>query len=94
MSRKLCAAGPREGGGRHAVSKSRGAVSVTVAIEDRKRGNIATEFKRQKTITMRRRSDETTSLRIHSAQKICVSGAPPHVKCILHTRADKDPVNG
>jgi len=45
VSGKSCAAGPREGE-RHAVSKFRRAVSVKIAIEDRKRGNIATEFKR------------------------------------------------
>ena len=45
MSRKSSAAGPREGG-RHAVSKFRRAVSVEISIKDRKRGNIAAEFKR------------------------------------------------
>ncbi len=34
------------GGGRHAVTKFRRAVIVKIAIEDRKRGNIATKFKR------------------------------------------------
>ena len=38
---------------------------------------------------MRRRADETKSLSLHSVQKSCVSGAPPHMRCILHTRADK-----
>ncbi len=45
ISRKSCATGPRKGG-RHAVSKFRRAVSVKIAIEDRMRCNIATEFKR------------------------------------------------
>ncbi len=45
MSRKSCAAGPREGG-RHAVSKFKRAISVNISIEDRKRGKIATEFRR------------------------------------------------
>ena len=45
MSRKSCAAGPRDGG-RHAVSKFRRAVSMNISIEDRKRGNMAVEFER------------------------------------------------
>ncbi len=38
-------------GGRHAVSKFRRAVRVKVTIEDRKRGKLAAEFKREKSIS-------------------------------------------
>ena len=40
MSRKSCAARPREWG-RHAVSKFRRAVSMKITVEESKRSNIA-----------------------------------------------------
>ncbi len=63
--------------GRYAVSKFRRTVRVKITIEDRKRGNLAEEFKREKIVSERRRTDETKSLRLHSGQKSCVCGAPP-----------------
>ena len=59
--RKSCAARPREKGRRHAVSKIRRAVSMKIAVEDSKRGNIAAERKRLKTVSQRRGIDETKS---------------------------------
>ncbi len=51
---------------------------MKITIEDRKRGNLASEFKREKIVSVRRRTDETKSLRLHSVQESCVRGAPPH----------------
>ena len=48
-SRKSCAARPQEGG-RHAVSKFRRAVTMKIAIENRKRSNIAADIERLKTV--------------------------------------------
>ncbi len=78
LSRKASAARPQEGG-RHAVSKFRRAVRVKITIEDRKRGNLAVEFKREKTVSEKRRTDEMKSLRLYSVQESCVRGAPPHM---------------
>ncbi len=78
LSAKAGAARPQEGG-RHAVSKFRRAVRVKIPIEDRGRGNLAAEFKREKIVSERRRTDETKSLRLHSVQESCVRGAPPHM---------------
>ncbi len=58
---KSCAARPLEGW-RHAVSKFRRSVSMKITIEDRKRSNIASEIKRQNTVSERRTVDETKSL--------------------------------
>ncbi len=49
LSAKAGAARPQEGG-RHAVSKFRRAVRVKITTEDRKRGNLAAEFKREKIV--------------------------------------------
>ncbi len=64
--------------GRHAVSKFRRAVRVKITIEDRERGNLTVEFKREK-IVSERITDETKSLRLHSIPESCVRGAPPHM---------------
>ena len=50
VSRKSGAAGPHQRG-RHAVSKFRRAVSMIIAVKDSKRGNIAAETKRFKTVS-------------------------------------------
>ncbi len=50
LSAKASAARPQERG-RHAVSKFRIAVRVKITIEDRKRGNMAAEFKREKIVS-------------------------------------------
>ncbi len=50
LSGKACAA-RRQEGGRHAVSKFRRAVRVKITIEDRERGNLAAEFKREKIVS-------------------------------------------
>ncbi len=75
LSGKPSAARPLEGG-RHAVSKFRRAVRVKITIEDRKRSNLAAEFKREKNVSEKRRIDESKSLRLHSVQESCVRGAP------------------
>ncbi len=49
--------------GMHAVSKFRRAVRVKITIEDRKRSNLAADFKREK-IVSKRRTDETKSFRL------------------------------
>ncbi len=59
---------------RHAVSKFRKAVRVKIMIEDRKRGNLAAEFQREKIVSERRRTDETKSVRLQSVQETCVGG--------------------
>ncbi len=64
---------------RHADSKFRRAVRVKITIEDRKSGKLAAEFKREKILSERRRTDETMSLRLHSVQESCVREAPPHM---------------
>ncbi len=79
LSAKAGAARPQEGVGTHAVSKFRRAVRVNITIEDKKRGNLAAEFEREKILSERRRTDETKSLRLHSVQESCVLGAPPHI---------------
>ena len=48
--RKSCVARPREEE-RHAVSKIKRAVSMKIAVKDSKRGNIAAERKRLKTVS-------------------------------------------
>ncbi len=55
----------------------RRAVRVKITIEDRERGNMAAELKREKIVSERRKTDEK-SLRLHSVQESCVCGAPPH----------------
>ena len=57
---KSCAARPQEQG-RHAISEIRRAVSMEVAVKDRKRGNIAAMRKRVKTVSQRRGVDKTKS---------------------------------
>ncbi len=66
-------------GGRHAVSKFRRAIIVKKTIEDRKRGNLVAEFKREKIVSERRRIDLTQRLRLYSVQESCVRGAPQHM---------------
>ena len=51
---------PREQG-RHAVSVIRRAVSMEVAVKEKKRGNIAAMKKRLKTVSQRRGVDKTKS---------------------------------
>ncbi len=63
-------------------------------IEDRERANLAAEFKREKSVSERRRTDETKILRLHSVQESCVRRALPYMWCVLHTGADKAPVYG
>ncbi len=48
--KKAGATRPQERG-RHAVSKFRRALRVKITIEDRKRGNMAVEFKREKIVS-------------------------------------------
>ena len=43
--------GPQEGGGRHAVSRFRRAVTMKIAIKDSKKSNIAAMFERLKTVS-------------------------------------------
>ncbi len=50
LSAKAGEARPQERG-RHAVSKFRRAVRVKIMIEDRKIGNMAAEFKREKIVS-------------------------------------------
>ncbi len=50
LSAKASAARPQERG-RHAVSKFRRAVRVKITIEDRKRDNMAAEFKKEKIVS-------------------------------------------
>ncbi len=76
LSAKAGAANKPRESGRHAVSKFRRAVRVKITIEDRKRGNLAAEFKREKIVSKRRRTDNTKRLRLHSVQESCVRGAP------------------
>lgn len=47
---------------RHAVSKIKKAFSMKIVIEDRKRSNIAIEFKRKKTVCKMRGADEANGL--------------------------------
>ncbi len=54
---KVGAAKPQERE-RHAVSMFIRAVRVKITIKDRKRGNMAAEFKREKIVSERRRTDE------------------------------------
>ncbi len=49
LERKSCAAMPMEMW-RHSLSKIKRAVSMKIMIENRKRGNIAAEIKRKKTV--------------------------------------------
>ncbi len=72
LTAKAGAARPQKGG-RHAVSKFRRAVRVKITIEDRKRGNLAAEFKREQ-IVNEKRTAETKSFRLHSVQESCVCG--------------------
>ncbi len=76
LSAKVGAARPQERG-RHAVIKFRRAVRVKITIENRKRGNMAAEFKREKIVS--ERTDETKSLRLHSVQESCMCGVLPHM---------------
>ncbi len=55
--------------GRHAVSKFRGTVRVKITIENRERGNMTAEFKWEKIVNERMRTDETKSFRLHSVQE-------------------------
>ncbi len=65
LSAKAGAARPQEGEGMH-FSKFRRAVRVKITIEDRKRENLVSEFKREKIASERRRTNKTKSLRLHS----------------------------
>ncbi len=47
---------------------------MKITIEDRKRGNMAVEFKREKIVSENSRTDETKSLRLHP-----VRGALTHM---------------
>ncbi len=67
LSSNACAARLREKE-KYAVSKIRRPVRVKITIEDRKRGNMAEKFKREKSVSERRRTNETKSLRLHSVQ--------------------------
>ncbi len=78
LSAKAGAARPQEGG-RHAVSKFRRAVRVKITIEDRKKSNMAEEFKRKKIVSERKKTDETKSLRLHSVQESCMCEPHTHV---------------
>ncbi len=51
--------------------------SVKITIEDRKRVNMAAEFRRENTVRESRRTDETKSFRLHFVQESCVRGALP-----------------
>ena len=55
---KSCVVRPREQG-RHAVSEIRRAASMTIAVKESKRGNIAAMTKRLKTGSQRRGVDKT-----------------------------------
>ncbi len=52
---------------------------MKITIEDRERGNLVAEFKRENTVSEKRRTGESKSLRLHSVQESCVREAPPHV---------------
>ncbi len=52
---------------------------MKITIEDRERGNLAAEFKREKIVGERRRTDETKNLRLYSVQESCERGAPSHM---------------
>ncbi len=86
LSGKTGAARPREGG-RHVVSKFRRAVRVKITIEDRERGNLAAEFKREKIVSERRGTDETKSLTLLSLGELCAWSPPTHV---MHTPYERD----
>ncbi len=62
-----------------ASSEEQSEFRVKITTADRKRGNSATEFKREKIVIERRRIDKTKSLRLHSVQESCVRGAPPYM---------------
>ena len=49
------------GAGRHTVSEIRRAVSMKIAVKEKKRGNIAAMSKRLKTVIQRRGVDKTKS---------------------------------
>ncbi len=49
---------------------------MKITIEDRKRGNLAAEFRTEKTVSEKRRTDESKSLRFHSVHESCGPGAP------------------
>ncbi len=52
-------------GGRHAVNKFRRAVTMKIAIKDRKRSSITTGYERLKTVSQSRRVDEAKSFCLH-----------------------------
>ena len=61
FNRKASVAGPQEEG-RHAVSKFRRAVSMKIAIKDRKSCNITAELERRKAASKSRAVNESESL--------------------------------
>ncbi len=61
VSRKSSAAGPQEEG-KHAVSKFRKAVSMKIAVKDRKRCSFTAEFDRRKIPSKSKVDDESKSL--------------------------------
>ena len=61
ISRKASVARPQEEG-RHAVSKFRRAVSMKIAIKDRKSCNITAELERRKAASKSRAVNESESL--------------------------------
>ena len=62
-SRKPCAARQWDRG-RQAVSKFIGAVTMKIAVKER-RSNIAALFERLKSVSQRRRVDETKGFQLH-----------------------------
>ncbi len=82
LSSKACAARRWEDWN-HEVSEFRRAVRMKITIEDRKRCNMAAEFKRKKIVSERGRTDETKSLRLHSVKEnsVCNPSRPTYVMC-------------
>ena len=54
--------------GETCVSEIRRAVSMKIAVNENKRGNIAAMIKRLKTVSQRRRVDRTKSFCFHPVQ--------------------------
>ncbi len=64
-----------------AFSKFRRAVRVKITIEDRKRGNMVAKFKREKTVSGRRRTDEEPHTPL-CPKELCGWSSPT---CEMHT---------
>lgn len=63
---------------------------MKIAINNRKGGNVAAEFKREKAFSKRREAAET-KMRLTNLSKrsICVYRTPIHIKCTLPIGTDK-----